>query len=99
MALEARWNEAGLIVALLLTVTCVPLSARELTASPKRLSVALHDDFADVAADGKPHLLTGRSVGVLLGYSLHFDRALHGIHSTGEIGKDAVARGVENPTR
>ena len=61
--------------------------------------VALNDDVADVDADPKPHLLIGRSIRVLLSYGvLNFDGAFHGIHGAGEIGKNAVARGVEDPT-
>jgi hypothetical protein len=44
-------------------------------------------------------LLIGRSISVLLSYGLlNFDGALHGIHGAGEIGKDAVASSVEDPT-
>jgi hypothetical protein len=50
-------------------------------------------------ADPKPHLLIGRSISVLASYGLlHFDSTLHGIHGAGEIGKNAIARGVEDPT-
>jgi hypothetical protein len=36
---------------------------------------------------------------ILLGYSvLHRDSTLHGIHSAGEIGKNAVTSRVEDPT-
>jgi hypothetical protein len=52
-----------------------------------------------VYTDPKPHLLTGRSIGVLLSCGLlHLDSTLHGIHGTGEIGKNAVARRIEDPT-
>ena len=91
----------------------VPHSARD--ANPTRLSkglqpsgdvdpiaekiVALNDNVADVDADPKPHLITGRPIRVLLGYGLlNLDSALYGIHGAGEIGKHAVARGVEDPT-
>jgi hypothetical protein len=47
----------------------------------------------------KWHLLKGRSIPILLAYGvLNFDCAFHGIHSAGEIGKNAVARRVEDPT-
>ena len=61
--------------------------------------VALNHDVADVDADPKSHLLTGRSIRILLGYGvLNFDSTLHGVHSAGEIGDEAVARRVEDPT-
>ena len=50
-------------------------------------------------ADAKPHLLTGRSIRILLGDGLlNRDRALHGIHGTGEIGDETVTCRVEDPT-
>jgi len=61
--------------------------------------VALHHNVADVDSDAEPHLLTGRSIHVLLGYGvLHRDCTLHGVHGAGEIGKNAVSRCVEDPT-
>jgi hypothetical protein len=46
----------------------------------------------------EPHLLTGRSVCILLGDRLlNLDGALHGVYSAGKIGKNAVARSVEDP--
>ena len=61
--------------------------------------VALHDDVADVDADPKPHLLTDRSIRILLGYGvLHRDGTLHGIDGAGEIGDEAIASRVEDPT-
>jgi hypothetical protein len=52
-----------------------------------------------VYADPKSHLLIGRSISVLLSYGLlNFDCAFDGIHGAAEIGKNAVARGVEDPT-
>ena len=61
--------------------------------------VALHHGLADVDADAEPHLLTGRSICVLLGYGLlHFDSALHDIHGAREIGNETVTSRVENPT-
>src|SRR5262249_49851948 len=60
---------------------------------------ALHDDAADVDADPKPHLLTDRSIRILFGHGpLNFDGTLDGIHRTGEIGDEAVARRGEDPT-
>jgi hypothetical protein len=44
-------------------------------------------------------LLIGRSISVLLScHLLNFDGAFDGIHGAAEIGKNAVARGVEDPT-
>src|SRR5437879_1543373 len=61
--------------------------------------VALNDDVTDVDADPKPHLLTGRSISILLVYGfLHRDGTLQGIHGAGEIGDETVARRVEDPT-
>jgi hypothetical protein len=61
--------------------------------------VALDDDVADVDADAEPHLLGGRSARIFVGYGvLHRDGALHGIHGTGEISDEAIARRVEDPT-
>ena len=61
--------------------------------------VILNDDVADVDADPKSHLLTRRPIGILLAYSLlHSHGTLHGIHSAGEIGDEAVARCIEDPT-
>src|SRR6516164_3589815 len=61
--------------------------------------VSLHYDVADMDADPKPHLLIGRSINVLLGNGpLHRHSTLHGIHSTGEIGKDAITSRGEDPT-
>ena len=59
----------------------------------------MNNDVANVDADPEPHLLIGRSISVLLSYRLlNFDCAFDGIHCTAEIGKDAVARRVEDPT-
>src|SRR6185369_6904659 len=61
--------------------------------------VALHDDVADVDADAEPHLLARGPFCILFGYGLlNFDGALNGIHGTGEVGQDAVARRVEDST-
>jgi hypothetical protein len=61
-------------------------------------TVALNDDIADVDADAEPHLLTGRSIRILLGYGLlNLDGALHGIHSAGEFSDEAIASRIENP--
>jgi hypothetical protein len=61
--------------------------------------LALHYDIADVDADPKTHLLTSRSARIFVGYGvLHRDRTLHGIDSAGEIGDEAIARCVEDPT-
>ena len=61
--------------------------------------VALNYDVGDVDADPKPHLLTGRSISILLVYGfLHCDSTLHSIHGAGEVSDEAVARGVEDPT-
>ena len=61
--------------------------------------VALHHDVADVDPDAEPHLLTSRSIRILLGYGLlNLDGTFHSIHGTGEIGDEAVARRVEDPT-
>ena len=61
--------------------------------------VALNDDIADVDAYSKPHLLTGRSTRILLcnGF-LYCDRTLHGVHSAGEIGENAVPSRAKDPT-
>ena len=59
----------------------------------------MNDDIADMDADPKPHLLPGRSIGIFLAHGvLNLDSALHGIHSAGEIGDEAIARRVEDPT-
>jgi hypothetical protein len=59
----------------------------------------LHHNVAEVDADTEPHLLTGRSIRILLGYGiLHHDSTLHGVHGTGEIGDETVASRVEDPT-
>jgi len=51
--------------------------------------VALHHDVADVDANPKPHLPTGRSIRILLCYSVvHYDRTLHAVH--GAKGADLV---------
>src|SRR5262249_26514536 len=61
--------------------------------------VALNDDVADMDADPKSHRLISRSIGVLLGYRvLNFDATLHGINGAGEIGDEAIACRVEDPT-
>jgi len=58
----------------------------------------LNDDVADVDANPKSHLVTGRSIRILLPYGiLHFDSAFHGVYSAGEIGDKAVTRRVEDP--
>jgi hypothetical protein len=68
-----------------------------LTASPKKV-FALNYDVADVDADTEPHLLADRSISILFRDGvLHFDSALHGIHSAGEVSDEAVTRGVEDP--
>jgi hypothetical protein len=57
--------------------------------------VALNDYVADVDADPKSHLLTRRPIGILLAYGLlNRDGTLHGIHSAGEIGDEAIASRV-----
>jgi hypothetical protein len=61
--------------------------------------LALDYDVADVEPDAEPHLLTSRSIGILLGYGvLHRDGKLDGIYGAGEIGKNAVASRVEDQT-
>jgi hypothetical protein len=61
--------------------------------------VALNHDVADVERDPKPHLLTGRPIRILLGYGvLNRDGTLNGVHGAGEVGDEAVTRGIENPT-
>src|SRR5215472_4888423 len=61
--------------------------------------VALYHDIADVDADAEPHLLTSRSIRILLGYDLlHSDGTFHSIHGTGEIGDEAIACRGEDPT-
>jgi len=61
--------------------------------------VALNDNIADVDADPELHLITGRSISVFPSYGLlNFDGAFDGIHGAAEIGNNAVARGVEDPT-
>jgi len=61
--------------------------------------VTLNHGVADMDPDAEPHLLAGRSIHVLLGYGvLHRDGTLHSIHGTGEIGDEAIARRVEDPT-
>jgi hypothetical protein len=51
-----------------------------------------------VDANAEPHLLGGKSIGILLGYGiLHRDSTLHGIHGAGEIGDKTVASGTEDP--
>jgi hypothetical protein len=61
--------------------------------------VVLNDDVANVDADAEPHLITGRPIQIRLAYGfLNRDRTLHGVHRAGEIGKNAVARCVEDPT-
>jgi hypothetical protein len=63
------------------------------------LVVALNDDVADVDADPELHVLTGRSIGILLGDSiLHRDSTLHGVDGAGEISDEAIACRVEDPT-
>jgi hypothetical protein len=61
--------------------------------------VALHDDIADMDADAETHLLGGRSIRILLcDRLLNLDGTLHGVHSTGEVRDQAVARRIEDPT-
>jgi hypothetical protein len=61
--------------------------------------VALNHDIANVHPDAEPHLLTGRSTLVLLGYGvLNLDSTLHGIHGACEICDETVTRRVEDPT-
>jgi hypothetical protein len=51
-----------------------------------------------VDADAETHLHTGRSIGILFGYGvLNLHGALHGVHGTGEISDEAIARRVEDP--
>ncbi len=60
----------------------------------RRVGVDYH-----VELEGHFYSLTRRSIRILLGYGvLNFDCTLHGIHGAAEIGKNAVARGVEDPT-
>jgi hypothetical protein len=60
---------------------------------------ALHHYIADVDADPKSHLLGIRSIGILLPDGLlNLHGALHGIDGAREIGKNAVASRVEDPT-
>jgi hypothetical protein len=60
--------------------------------------VALNDDVADVDADPKPHLLTGRSFRILLlDGVLNRDGTFHGIDCAGEIGDETVASRVKDP--
>jgi hypothetical protein len=60
--------------------------------------VTLNDDVADVQPDPEPHLLTGRSISILLGYGLlNLDGTSHGINGAGEISDEAVASRVEDP--
>jgi hypothetical protein len=41
----------------------------------------------------EPHLLTGRSIGILLGYGiLNRDGTMYGIDGAGEVGDEAIAR-------
>ena len=59
--------------------------------------VAVDHDIADMHADAELHRLVGRAAGILGGdRRLHRDGALHGIDRAGEVGDDAVARGVED---
>jgi hypothetical protein len=61
--------------------------------------VALNDDIADMYPDAEPHLLTGRSIRILLCYGvLHRDSTLHGVHSTSEVSDETIASRVEDPT-
>jgi hypothetical protein len=55
-------------------------------------AVTLNDDVADMQPDPKSHLLTLRSIRILLGYgALHRDCTVHGIDSAGEISDDCTA--------
>src|SRR5690348_6113903 len=61
--------------------------------------VALHDDVADVQPDAETHLHTGGPISVLLCHGvLHRDSTLHGIDGADEIGDEAIASRVEDPT-
>jgi hypothetical protein len=60
---------------------------------------ALHHYIADVDADPKSHPLGSGSIGILLpDRLLNGHGALHRIHGACKIGKNAVARRVEDPT-
>ena len=61
--------------------------------------VALNHDVADMDADPVPHLLIRTSIRILFSDGvLHRDSRLHGIYGAAEIGDEAIARRVEDPT-